>query len=163
MRDGPYPAQTAIVCDVPALLRAVAIQLAELAPGESTWTKDEIASWKQRLEKMLPCLTLPEPKLAGVEAREFFAAFLYIVPPEIPIATDRGLHQYLVRSYLRVLAPRTLLVPADFQSMGFGILNVRPQSATAQSFPEVDRLASGKTEDVGHASPDQLGADRVGN
>lgn len=43
------------------------------------------------------------------------------MPEDGVVTTDSGLHQFLVRRYFRALVPRTLIVPADFQSMGFGI------------------------------------------
>jgi acetolactate synthase-1/2/3 large subunit len=37
------------------------------------------------------------------------------------VVTDSGLHQTLARRHLEVLSPRGLIVPSDFQSMGFGL------------------------------------------
>ena len=114
-----YPARLEIVCDAAPLVPAVANEL-ERERGTSTWTASEIAGWKARLE--VPTLPrLAEPRLGGMSARQFFVRLREVVPDEVPLATDSGLHQYLVRAHFPVLAPRTLLIPADFQSMGFGI------------------------------------------
>jgi acetolactate synthase-1/2/3 large subunit len=43
------------------------------------------------------------------------------MPRDAMLVLDSGLHQQLARRYHRVLAPRGLLAPSDFQSMGFGI------------------------------------------
>ena len=43
------------------------------------------------------------------------------MPPQSCLVTDSGAHQMLARKYFRVLAPRGLMVPSDFQSMGFGL------------------------------------------
>jgi acetolactate synthase-1/2/3 large subunit len=115
----PYPAEVEIVSDVPSLVRAVADEL-EREPVRTSWETDEIAHWRQRLAAETRT-GLPEPRLGGVSAERFFAGLRAILPAGVPVVTDSGLHQYLVRSHLPVLAPRTLLVPTDFQSMGFGI------------------------------------------
>jgi acetolactate synthase-1/2/3 large subunit len=114
-----YPARLEIVGDVPAVVREVAREL-EREASPTSWTAEEIERWRRRLEEESR-LMIPEPRLGGVDAGQFFAALRSVVPADVTVATDSGLHQYLVRSYLPVLAPRTLLVPADFQSMGYGI------------------------------------------
>jgi acetolactate synthase-1/2/3 large subunit len=62
-----------------------------------------------------------EPRLAGRDPAAFFADLRRAMPETAVLATDSGYHQYMVRRHQQVLAPRTLLVPADFQSMGFGL------------------------------------------
>ena len=114
-----YPGRLEIVCDASSVVGPLADEL-EREPRASTWTEGEIVGWRERLEvESLP--TLAEPRLGGVSAKQFFATLREAIPTEIPVATDSGLHQYLVRAHFPVLAPRTLLVPSDFQSMGFGI------------------------------------------
>lgn len=116
---GAYPAREEVVADAPSLAQALARRLGhELEPSQ--WRPDELARLRQRSVETAR-LPLPEPSLGGVSARRFFSDLRAVIPAETPIATDSGLHQYLTRCYLPVLAPRTLLVPADFQSMGFGI------------------------------------------
>ncbi len=43
------------------------------------------------------------------------------MPADSCLVTDCGLHQAHATRYFRVLAPRGLVIPSDFQSMGFGL------------------------------------------
>jgi acetolactate synthase-1/2/3 large subunit len=56
---------------------------------------------------------------AGVEV--FFEQLREALPRDAIVVTDAGLHQMMLRRYFDVLAPRGLIVPSDFQSMGFGL------------------------------------------
>jgi thiamine pyrophosphate-dependent acetolactate synthase large subunit-like protein len=51
----------------------------------------------------------------------FFAALRRRLPRDGVVVADSGLHQLVARRHLDVLAPRGLLVPSDFQSMGFAL------------------------------------------
>jgi thiamine pyrophosphate-dependent acetolactate synthase large subunit-like protein len=65
-----------------------------------------------------------EPIIPGATpstTSEFFDALRMYMPRESFLTTDSGLHQILARRYFRVLAARGLIVPSDFQSMGFGL------------------------------------------
>ena len=112
-----YPASLAVEADVPALLSSLSDRLAET--GTSDWDGESVEGWRRRLAAAATAVA--EPQLAGHSAEEVFAALRRALPETAVVTTDSGLHQYLVRRHLRVLAPRTLLVPANFQSMGFGL------------------------------------------
>ena len=115
--DRAYPAAVTVEADSGRFLA----ELTGLISGSraSTWTDTEVAEWRDRLAA---AAVLPrEPLMAGLEPADVFAALRRHLPDTAVVTTDSGLHQYLVRRHLPVLAPRTLLVPADFQSMGFGL------------------------------------------
>jgi acetolactate synthase-1/2/3 large subunit len=88
----------------------------ELAGGG--WPAAEVAGWRERLsargEK-------PEPRVGGRPAAEFFRELRGVLPREAVVTTDSGLHQILTRRHFEVLAPSGLLLPSDFQAMGFGL------------------------------------------
>jgi acetolactate synthase-1/2/3 large subunit len=52
---------------------------------------------------------------------ELLGAVRAALPRDGILVTDSGLHQSLVRRHFPVLAPRGLMCPSDFQSMGFGV------------------------------------------
>ena len=54
-------------------------------------------------------------------AAGFFAALRRALPRNGIVCADSGLHQQLLRRHFEVLAPRGLLFPSDYQSMGFGL------------------------------------------
>lgn len=116
--EGGYPASHAIEADVGEFVSALIAMLGEL-PARSEWTVAEIESVRSRLAAERPARL--NPRLAASSASVFFGALRRQLPDDAVVTTDSGLHQYLVRVHFPVLAPRTLLVPTNFQSMGFGI------------------------------------------
>lgn len=63
-----------------------------------------------------------EPRVSGFgDMSDFFRVLRDVLPPGGVVVTDSGLHQMLVRRHFRVEASRTLVVPTNFQSMGYGI------------------------------------------
>lgn len=115
---GAYPAAHEIVGDVADVVAALAGMLGD-ADSRSEWTATELDALRERLAASIP--TRLNPRLGPGSAADFFGALRRCLPERAVVATDSGLHQYLVRAHLPVLAPRTLVVPTDFQSMGFGI------------------------------------------
>lgn len=119
-----YPARIAIQADVPAFLDALWQQREKFASRVSGWKSGEIRAWRQSLIKNRHKKTFPEPQFEGLDpptAGAFFAALRGLLPEKACLITDSGRHQMLARKYFEVSIPRGLIVPADFQSMGFGI------------------------------------------
>ncbi|MGE5690384.1 MAG: thiamine pyrophosphate-dependent enzyme, partial [Pseudomonadota bacterium] len=108
--------------DVPAF--AAALAAAVLGRSEPAWTDAELAAHRGALVAAAARAGRTEPVLPGIgdgDAAGFFAALRRSLPRDGVLVTDSGLHQQLARRHFAVLEPRTLLVPADFQSMGFGL------------------------------------------
>ena len=112
-----YPAAVAVEADAGDFLEALWSRLG--GRGASEWTEDSVEESRRRLATSQP--RPAEPRLAGMEPSAVFGALRRSLPDTGVVTTDSGFHQYLVRRHLDVLAPRTLLVPTDFQSMGFGL------------------------------------------
>jgi acetolactate synthase-1/2/3 large subunit len=112
-----YPAAVAVEADAGHFLEALWSRLGRR--GASEWTEDAVEEWRRRLAGSQP--RLAEPRMAGMEPSAVFGALRRSLPDTGVVTTDSGLHQYLVRRHLAVFAPRTLLVPTNFQSMGFGL------------------------------------------
>jgi acetolactate synthase-1/2/3 large subunit len=101
---------------IPAVLRLT-------EPPAGGWSRVEIGEWKKRL-RVIRSTGVLEPVVHGVtpaNAASFFAALRRVLPRNAIVVTDSGLHQGLVRRHFDVLAPRGLILPSDFQSMGFGL------------------------------------------
>lgn len=111
-----YPASISVVSDAAAFLEALRAELGEAT--SSLWTLDELAGHRARLAA---AASVAEPQLAGRPASELFGQLREAMPDGSVALADSGLHQYLLRRHLRVPAPRTLVVPANLQSMGFGL------------------------------------------
>ncbi len=112
-----YPAAVSVEADAAQLLAAVHERLA--ARTASEWTPGEVAAHRTRLASA--AASVGEPQLAGGPAADVFRHLREAMPAASVAVADSGLHQYLLRRHLSVLAPRTLLVPANLQSMGFGL------------------------------------------
>jgi acetolactate synthase-1/2/3 large subunit len=113
------PGQLAIRTSTSAFIEAVLPAIPQTrAVTESGWPTAELFEWRHRLR--LGSLE-PEPRVLGSSAAAFFAALRAALPRDAIVVSDSGLHQMLLRRHFDVLAPRGLIVPSDFQSMGFGI------------------------------------------
>jgi acetolactate synthase-1/2/3 large subunit len=53
--------------------------------------------------------------------REFFRALRAVLPMDAILVTDSGYNQFFAIEHFQSLAPRTLITPADYQSMGYCI------------------------------------------
>jgi acetolactate synthase I/II/III large subunit len=118
-----YPAETAFVESVEAFLGRVVPQIAAgRQTCASAWKKDEIARWARRVREC--AVDAPEPIVQGIETgrvADFFSALRKVLPRDGIVCADSGLHQQLLRRHFDVLAPRGLVFPSDYQSMGFGL------------------------------------------
>ncbi|MGH8078131.1 MAG: thiamine pyrophosphate-dependent enzyme, partial [Lysobacter sp.] len=115
--NGHYPARIAAACDVPALIRALT---AAISPGPTRqgWAPPELQAFRRSsLVQAEPVVPAAQP----ANAAGFFGALREALPPDALLVTDSGLHQMLARRHFQVLAPRTLIAPTNFQSMGFAL------------------------------------------
>ncbi len=116
-----YPARTTLCADVPALLRALAERLPGIAEPGRGWTTEALDLVRARIDAANLGL---EPRVFGIDPgtpAELLRRLREALPRDACLVTDSGLHQMLVRRHFRVLAPRGLIVPTNFQSMGFGL------------------------------------------
>jgi len=118
-----YPPRIGILGSMEDVLdRLIPAILKPPAPSGG-WTAGEIDEYKKRL-RVLPKRAVPEPRFHGVtppDAASLLGSLRRVLPRDGIVVTDSGLHQTLVRRHFDVLSPRGLIVPNDFQSMGFGI------------------------------------------
>jgi acetolactate synthase-1/2/3 large subunit len=115
-----YPAKLAIHADAPAFLRALS-SAKGAKPTQSDWTAVELAEYRAAGAQYD---NEPEPSVHGVNPStpaSFFALLRRILPADSCLVTDSGSHQVLAGRHYRAHAPRGLVTPSDFQSMGFGL------------------------------------------
>ena len=113
-----YPARIALRSDAPAFLDS-------LLKNSKAWLSRS-ADWEpSALELCRQSIATPvEPAVYGCHPATpagFFAALRKAMPANSCLVTDSGMHQVLATRHFRVHHPRGLLIPTDFQSMGFGL------------------------------------------
>ncbi len=116
-----YPTKVAIQADAPAFLRAVLGSADVLRSRKSGWGPEEFALYGKSGAEYG---NEPEPNIHGVSPANpagFFAMLRRVLPADSCVVTDSGLHQVLAGRHFRAHAPRGLITPSDFQSMGFGL------------------------------------------
>lgn len=118
-----YPASVAIRGPIPEVLAGLERSLGAAEAISSGWTDEELEGWRRRV-------AAPPDRMAGRagiadgsprDLPGFVRLLRRVLPRDGIVVTDSGRHQMVVRRHHRVLAPRGLMVPSDFQSMGFGI------------------------------------------
>jgi len=114
-------ARYAVVADAGDFLGS----LAAVRESATAWSLHELSAWRARFQTGAKRRSHPpEPVIRGSssgEAAQALQLLRGVLPRDAIIVTDSGRHQYAVRRHFPVLAPRGLIIPADFQSMGFGI------------------------------------------
>lgn len=118
-----YPAGLAVTADAPSTLNSIVKSLAG-AKSNWTWTAPEISTWRGRFLKELRTVRPHYPQAvecAPPDISQLFTTLRKLLPRDCTIVADSGLHQYLTRCYFDILSPRGLVVPTDYQSMGFGL------------------------------------------
>jgi acetolactate synthase-1/2/3 large subunit len=119
-----YPAALAVVADArQALPRLLEIVRAARNTG-SGWTEEECAAWRARFDTARASSVLHQadlPDWPGHTVADFFRALRRVMPRMSHLVTDSGQHQIWTRQHYPVWSPQGLLLPTDFQSMGFAL------------------------------------------
>jgi acetolactate synthase I/II/III large subunit len=117
-----YPVRLAVRAGVEQFLARM-LEALPVTTGGGDWSTEDVTRWRERL-RPTPPRDPPEPAMHGVEGGQpaaFFGALRRALPRGGILVTDSGLHQTLARRHFEVLAPRGLVIPSDFQAMGFGV------------------------------------------
>jgi acetolactate synthase-1/2/3 large subunit len=87
-----------------------------------SWQESQLRSFRSAIRSFAP---EPEPRMHGpsgsMPPAEFFSWLRASLRDDAIVVTDSGLHQVLTRKHYEVRAPRGLVFPSDFQSMGYGL------------------------------------------
>jgi acetolactate synthase-1/2/3 large subunit len=117
-----YPASQTLAMRVEELAEAL---LSSFGEGEtsSTWSQQELTRARRRLAEADPGAP-PEPRATHTvtgQMGDLIKALRGALPRDGILTLDSGLHQVLVRRHFEVFDPAGLILPSDFQSMGFGL------------------------------------------
>lgn len=87
-----------------------------------SWQESQLRAFRDAIRAVAP---EPESRIHGpsgsMQPAEFFSWLRTCLDDDAIVVTDSGLHQILTRKHYEVRAPRGLVFPSDFQSMGFGL------------------------------------------
>jgi len=87
-----------------------------------SWQESQLRAFRDAIRSATP---EPETRIHGpsgsMQPAEFFSWLRACLDDDAIVVTDSGLHQVLTRRHYEVHAPRGLIFPSDFQSMGFGL------------------------------------------
>jgi acetolactate synthase-1/2/3 large subunit len=114
-----YATRLSVCADVPTLLDAIWTTRDAISPKPTGWSDEELSEIR-RLAQSSPT----EPAIRGVDPPSpsgFFKALREAMPRDSCLVTDSGWHQVLANRHYRVHDSRGLIIPSDFQSMGFGL------------------------------------------
>lgn len=117
-----YPARLSLVSALEPFLLAT-LQHLDGKSHQSEWTDADFKTWQARLDAT-DVVGGVNPQVADMRATgmpEFFALLRSKMPAGAQLVCDSGMHQMLARRHYPVFEPGGLLVPTDFQSMGYGI------------------------------------------
>lgn len=138
------PANCGVAYGIPGVVARVEDWIA-LAPSgplhPSEWVPEDLGRVRRAL--LRPPAGAAEPTVAGGRAEAFFSGVRRALPPNGRMVTDTGLHQILARRYFDVLRPAGLLLPSDFQSMGFGLPAAMGAKLADPSVPVVALVGDG--------------------
>lgn len=117
-----YACKMQIQADVPAVLKEL-IEKSTHLPDRPFWADSLVAKFR-KTERAEVGETAIEPVLSGTTPNTiaaFFLALRNVLPADACVVTDTGNHQVLTTRYFKSMIPRGLIIPTDFQSMGFGL------------------------------------------
>jgi acetolactate synthase-1/2/3 large subunit len=116
-----YPASLHATSDAS---RTVAAILARLQPrrADGGWDVAELAAWRESALRFEADARLePRHELTGAPSSAIVRELRAALPDDAIVVTDSGYHQMSVRRHYAVRCPHGLLVPTNFQSMGYAL------------------------------------------
>jgi acetolactate synthase-1/2/3 large subunit len=122
--DRNYPASLTFQMDAEEFLDELLERKAHLGPREDN---EVLKAIEEQKAVQLPPSMEGEDEIRFIlgsqsySPNRFFNTLREVLPDDAVVVTDTGYHQVLATRHLRVLAPRTLITPSDYQSMGYGI------------------------------------------
>jgi len=117
-----YPARLHATADAGRFLAALLPRLARRAADAAGWDANELAAWREAALRFEHDARIePRHEGTGTPASSIVRELRAALPADAIVVTDSGLHQMSVRRHFTVRNPRGLIVPTNFQSMGFAL------------------------------------------
>lgn len=119
-----YPPAIAVHADVGSFLNALLERQNAFLQQPQGFDDDAQLRFRQGVDEKKKRLFPNEPLIDSAtppDLQSLFTAIRQYAKPGTVFVTDSGRHQLMARNYLTITQPRGLIVPTDFQSMGYGI------------------------------------------
>jgi len=119
-----YPARLAIQGDVRDFVVALRKESKKTKDKHKGWPDNELIAWRKKaLDDIKNKKELESAFKGGFGSTpdSFFEKLQKNLPGNSIVVTDSGQHQMLTRKYYKVPNVRGLIIPSNFQSMGFAI------------------------------------------
>ena len=117
-----YPARIHATADAGVTLRDLTGRIPPRLEQQMGWDAAELAAWRTAALKFERASQV-EPRLEGTgkPVSALIRELRDALPDDAIVVTDSGLHQMSIRRYYEVRSPRGLIVPTNFQSMGYAL------------------------------------------
>jgi acetolactate synthase I/II/III large subunit len=115
-----YPACLHLTADAGQVIAHLLARGADRT-ASAGWDAGELARWREDAGRPGPRALPEQVGESGTPVADLVRGLARALPADAIVTTDSGLHQMVIRRHFRVRSPRGLLVPADFQSMGFSL------------------------------------------
>ncbi len=119
-----YPASTAITADLRTFLPHLVKAIDTETVSRSGWTEERLNSLKTELATRIREGLSHVSNIDGARPdtiESLFEALAEQLSDDAIVVADSGMHQIATRAYWVVRKERGLIVPSDFQSMGYGM------------------------------------------
>jgi acetolactate synthase-1/2/3 large subunit len=117
-----YPARLHATADAARTVAAVLARLPARPAGGAGWEAEALAAWRDSAARYEADARLePRHESTGAPSSAIVRDLRNALPDDSILVTDSGYHQMSVRRHYRVRSANGLLVPTNFQSMGYAI------------------------------------------
>lgn len=117
-----YPARLHATADAGRTVAAVLARLPARPAGGAGWEAGTLAAWRESAARFEADARLePRHEATGAPSSALVRDLRNALPDDAILVTDSGYHQMSVRRHYRVRSRNGLLVPTNFQSMGYAI------------------------------------------
>lgn len=119
-----YPAAISINGTVEEFTVSLLDSLNKNDTSTSGWSTEHISDIKKIIQQSIESNAAIFPQIKpdlNCSWPALFSALAETYPDDTILVTDSGMHQMVTRSYATINIPNGLVIPADFQSMGFGL------------------------------------------
>ena len=117
-----YPAKLHATADAAAAIAADPAPSRAARRPAAGWDAAELAAWRESALRFEADARLePRHESSGAPSSAIVRGLRAALPDDAIVVTDSGYHQMSVRRHYTVRSPRGLIVPTNFQSMGYAL------------------------------------------